>query len=210
MCYSAESSLTSFLIGGSTSLYLLFFSKNNTNKHIGLFLFAVVLMQLAEYFIWIDQKCGWINNYASRSINLVIIFQVYSIFLGAYLFNTMNIDRKILKWLLLITTIVCVSIGIPDYFDTKLKWCTKPNKDRSLQWANFELVPKHWTYVYYSIFLLTPLLFKELWKSIIVFIFGVITYISTRYPNIHSSNSRWCYYSAFIPPLFIMIDKFKM
>ena len=165
MCYSAESSLTSFIIGGSTSLYLLFFSKNNTNKHVGLFLFAVVLMQLAEYFIWSDQKCGWVNNLASRSINLVLAFHLYSIFLGAYLFNTMNIDKKVLKWLFLVATIVFVLIGFSDFFDTKLKWCTKPNADRSLQWANNEIVPEYYAYLYYAIFLLAPFFVKELWKS---------------------------------------------
>jgi hypothetical protein len=210
MCYSAKSSLTSFVIGGSTSLYLLFFSKNNTNKHIGLFLFAVVLMQLAEYFIWIDQKCGWINNYASRSLNLILAFHIYSIFLGAYLFNTMNIDRKVLKWLFLVATIVFVSVGFPDFFDTKLTWCTKPNADRSLQWANAELVPNYFTYLYYAIFSLAPFFMKELWKSMIVFVLGLITFITTRYRNGITSNSRWCYYSAFIPPLFIMIDNYKM
>ena len=69
MCYSAESSINGFLIGGAASLYLLFFSNNQTFKHIGLFFSSVVLIQLAEYFIWIDQDCSKnYNNLADITI----------------------------------------------------------------------------------------------------------------------------------------------
>ena len=55
MCYSAESSIISFIIGFSSCLYLLQ-SKNNTNKHIGLFLLSVITIQFLEFLMWIDQK----------------------------------------------------------------------------------------------------------------------------------------------------------
>ena len=78
MCYDAKSSMNGFLIGGSASLYLIFFSNNPTYKHIGLFFAAVVLMQLAEYFMWIDQnfKKNY-NNIASRSVILILCLQLF-------------------------------------------------------------------------------------------------------------------------------------
>ena len=80
MCYSAESSILSFLIGFPACLYLLQ-SKNNTNKHVGLFLLSVVMMQFLEFLMWIDQKCGFLNSFASRSIGLVLYLQIYTIFI---------------------------------------------------------------------------------------------------------------------------------
>ena len=96
MCYSAESSILSFLIGFPACLYLLQ-SKNNTNKHVGLFLLSVVMMQFLEFLMWIDQKCGFLNSFASRSIGLVLYLQIYTIFLGGYLYNTLIIPKNILK-----------------------------------------------------------------------------------------------------------------
>ena len=80
MCYDAKSSMNGFLIGGAASLYLIVFSNNPTYKHIGLFFAAVVLMQLAEYFIWIDQDCDKnYNSLASKSIVPILAFQSSSL-----------------------------------------------------------------------------------------------------------------------------------
>lgn len=208
MCYSAESSLTSFLIGGSLSLYLILCGKNNTNKHIGLFLFSVCLIQLLEYLMWIDQDCGWKNDIASRSIILVLSLQLYTIFLGAYLYETTLISNTILKIILIILTPIFIYFGLKDYFEKDKKWCTRPNEDNSLQWAN-QGSSKMLSYVYYGIFLISPFMFKELWKGFIILIFGLLTFLITRYENTLTSNSRWCYFSSFTPIIFILLDIVK-
>ena len=178
MCYSAESSLTSFLIGGTGSIYLLN-SNNNTNKHIGLFLLSVVLIQFLEFLMWIDQKCGILNSLASRSIALVLSLQIYLIFLGGYLYDTLIIPKKILKILLIPITILFIYMSSYSYFD-KRKWCSKPNKDRSLLWANREDTHIIYSYIYYSVFIIMPFLLKELWKGLLLFIFGLISFLFTR------------------------------
>ena len=208
MCYSAESSITSFLIGGLLSLYLIFYGKNNTNKHIGLFFFSVSLMQLAEYLMWIDQKCGWKNEIASRSILLILILQIYSLFLGAYIYQTTIIPNNILKLILIIITPLTLYYGFENYFEKNKKWCSKPNEDKSLQWPNHKLSIIS-TSLYYFIFLSFPFIMKELWKSLIVLLFGLITYFSTRYKNKFTSDSRWCYFSSFGPIIFILFDYFN-
>ncbi len=208
MCYSAESSLISFIVGATGSLYLIN-SENNTNKHIGLFLLVVTMVQLLEFLMWIDQDCGILNDIASRSILLILSAQVYIIFLGAYLYDTFIIDKKILKILLIPLTIAFLYNGSYSYFSNKKNWCSKPNEDKSLQWANSK---SHmiWSYVYYTAFIISPLLLKEIWKGLLILILGVISYIFTRYKNGYSSNSRWCYYSAFTPIVFIILDKIKL
>ena len=205
MCYSAESSITSFLIGGSLSLYLIFYSKNNTNRHVGLFLFSVCLIQLLEYLMWIDQDCGWKNDVASRSIMLVLSFQLYTIILGAYIYKTTILPDYIVKTLLIIMTPLFIYYGFKDYLKKNKKWCSKPNQDNSLQWAN-QNNSIILSYVYYAIFLISPFILKELWKGLLIFIFGLLTFIFTRYENIFTSNSRWCYFSSFIPIVFILLD----
>lgn len=208
MCYSAESSLISFLIGGMSTLYLLK-SNNNTNKYIGLFLFSVVLIQFLEFLMWIDQKCGILNSIASRSIALVLSLQIYVIFLGGYLYDTLIIPKKILKILLIPMTIVFIYMSSYSYFD-KRKWCSKPNSDRSLLWANREDVHIIFTYIYYLVFAIMPFLLKELWKGLLIFTLGLISFLITRYKSSGTSNSRWCYYSAFTPLIFVILDYYKL
>ena len=58
-------------------------------------------------------------------------------------------------------------------------------------------------------FLLIPFFVKKQWKGLIVLFIGAISYYMTKHENGGTSNSRWCYYSAFIPPLFIIFDKLK-
>lgn len=60
MCYSADLSLTSLSFGIFASLMLINFGSkesSNTNKAIGYFFLFVTLMQLVEYFLWIDMDC---------------------------------------------------------------------------------------------------------------------------------------------------------
>lgn len=210
MCYSAESSITSFIIGSSCCTYLLL-SKNNYYKHVGLFLLFVVFIQLLEYFMWIDQDCGWLNSIASRSINLILGLQLYSIILGGYMFNTLYISKKYLVIILFIFTIILFYISLKSFMNKNLIWCTKPNENNSLQWANHGIfyIEQYLTVLYYGVFLLFPFLFKKIWMSLILLIVGLITFIFTRYPNVYSSNSRWCYYSSFIPLLFVLLHYFK-
>ena len=60
MCYSKDLSLTSLSFGIIASLSLIYFGNSqssSTNKAIGYFFLFVTLMQLVEYFLWIDIDC---------------------------------------------------------------------------------------------------------------------------------------------------------
>ena len=116
MCYSQESSIISFLTGGISSIYLLYFSTNTTNKHIGLFFVSVCLIQLLEFLIWTDQKCGVINTYASKFIQPIIISQILSILLGSYLFNTTYISNEVLLLSIYLTSIYLLFLYYEFYF----------------------------------------------------------------------------------------------
>ena len=207
MCYSAESSIISFIIGFPLCLYLLQ-SKNNTNKHIGLFLLSVVTIQFLEFLMWIDQKCGFLNSFATRSTRLVLIMQIYTIFLGGYLYNTLIIPKSILKLILIPLSIYLIIVGFSPYFD-KRKWCSKPNEDKSLQWSYQNEIPNFISYFYFVIFIISPFLVKELWKGILIFILGALSFYINQYKNYATRNSRWCYYAAFVPIVFAILNYFN-
>ena len=60
MCYSKDLSLASLTFGIIASLSLIYFGNKKsllTNKVIGFFYLFVSLMQLIEYFLWIDIEC---------------------------------------------------------------------------------------------------------------------------------------------------------
>ena len=208
MCYSAESSLTAFIIGTSASLYLLLKSKNATNRAIGLFFITVNLIQLLEYFIWIDQECGFLNDFSSKMIYPILALQLLSIIFGTYFFNVSYIPASILKVCGILVTFYIINLLYSNYFNNNKVWCTKPNEDKSLQWANHKPNTIE-SMLYYIIFFIIPFLLKERSKGIFLLLLGIISWASTRYENSNSSNSRWCYYSSFMPTFFVILDQFK-
>lgn len=204
MCYSDESSQISFIIGSLGSIYLLN-SKEHALKHAGMFLFAVVFMQLLEYIMWIDQECGKLNAFASKMVYPVLIIQMMTIFLGAYLFKTTIIHDKVLVGVIAFSFYMTLKTIYQNFTNDSIIWCSKPNENSALQWANFENVTMGETLMYYSLFLITPFLMKNKKYGFTLLIGGLITFISTRYENPNINNSRWCFFSAFIPLILILV-----
>lgn len=91
MCYSADLSIASFSFGIFASLMLINFGNTqsaNTNKAIGYFFLFVSLMQLVEYFLWIDMDCvNGFNKFGSllgpilNHIQPVVLLIIATIFL---------------------------------------------------------------------------------------------------------------------------------
>lgn len=206
MCYSAESSQISFIVGSLGAIYLLN-TKEPMLKHAGLFLFAVVFIQLLEYMMWIDQECGKLNEYASKMVYPVLIIQMMTIFLGAYLYKTTFIHDKILVGLIAFFFYMTLKTIYLNFTNDSIFWCSKPNENSALQWANFENVTMNESLMYYLLFLIAPFLMKNKKYGFTLLISGLITFIATRYENPYSNNSRWCFFSAFIPLILILVKK---
>ena len=84
MCYSAESSIKNYALGMLLSLGL-YTLGNNYDKHFAFFIFVVIQMQLAEYFMWKDQKCGIMNTTATIIASIILVLQAFSVLFGGYL-----------------------------------------------------------------------------------------------------------------------------
>ena len=208
MCYDAKSSMNGFLIGGAASLYLLFFSNDPTYKHLGFFFIFVVLMQLLEYFIWLDQDCDKnYNDIASRFIVPVLNAQVLAIILGAYILNTTILPRYVLKYASLFVFVNLLYVCIYTFYIDNREFCTKPNEDGRLQWDKYpDLVSRYGELGYSLVFVLIPFLLKNIKLGILLLIIGGYSLINTQYGNKHSWNSKWCFYAAYIPTLFAVIN----
>lgn len=206
MCYSPESSLSSFLVGSTTSLYLLLFSNSQIYKHIGLFFITVILIQLLEYFMWIDQKCGIINDIVSRMVLPVLSLQLISIFLGGYIFNTTILNRNTLYYIVLILFGILLKT-IYNVSTDKRPYCSKANKYGALEWVYTEEYGNIAFYLYYFVFLLAPFLLNDKIKGIIILAAGLTTYLSSRLYNAKTSDSKWCFFSAYIPILFVILNE---
>ncbi len=100
MCWSSESSRNAYIVGSISSILLMLLG-NNIYKNIGFFFLIVVQMQLIEYFIWIDQSCGNINNFASKMIVPELSMQALAMVLGALIFKTTNLSNSSLIALVL-------------------------------------------------------------------------------------------------------------
>ena len=210
MCYSTESSAISFGLGFPASIYLLM-QKNKFTKHIGLFFSAVVLMQLAEFFMWIDQDCGIINNLATKSVTFILMLQAFFLILGGYIFKTIPIPKNIYKIILVIVTIYTIFISIRPFLINK-KYCTKPNKCNALQWDGFNEFMNYFnalSYYFWIFKLFAIALSLQSNECLITTILGVIFLYLNENKNIMTQYTRWCYYSAGIPIILSFLNIFN-
>ena len=92
MCFNKESSLTSYIVASVCSI-LLFYKGSKYEKQIAIFSFVFGQIQLAEYFMWVDQKCTKINHYASIFASLMLLLQPISLIATSYIYDTLIIPK---------------------------------------------------------------------------------------------------------------------
>tara|TARA_X000000368_G_scaffold402763_1_gene377009 strand:- start:1133 stop:1774 length:642 start_codon:yes stop_codon:yes gene_type:complete len=208
MCFSTESSLTAYIIGSIASLYLLI-NGDKYDKHIGLFSLIFVQIQLAEFFMWLDQKCNKnINHYASIFAECVLYLQPISVIVGAILFKTTYIPEYLLYFFLLFY-IIYIGLSYYVYFN-KQKLCSISNNNtKHLAW---DFINEYYLLDNIIYFIFTGLLwlFFKNKKGLFIFIFGAITLLFGVTKNFKFEfaqwESKWCFYSVLLPGLIIIYN----
>ena len=204
MCFSAEVSIASYIVGSLASLYLLIYG-NKVDKHIAIFSLTFIQMQLAEFFMWIDQNCGYINHYASVFAKLILILQPLSIVIGAILFKTTIIPNNIL-YIFALFWIIAVILYINNIFNYKKKLCSKSIDNNYLEWDEIEPITDYGYILYFSFMFLLWLFMKD-FKGILIFILGIISILLSLNNNLKFDfpqwESKWCFMAVSLP--FIMI-----
>lgn len=205
MCYNSGSSIINYTYVIFLGIIMYLYG-DNYDKHISLFALTTVQMQLVEYFMWKDQKCGIINKLATYGARVLLFLQPLSIFLGAYLFNTMNISNNIM----LITSVlytIAFSVNSSNYLLTNSKICSL-SKDGHLQWhfsKNLDLKLSNnmidifhliQAFFYFIVLLISWLFFKNTMLGIFISLLFLIIFIFhfIQFPKKNQWTTIWCFH----------------
>lgn len=201
MCFSAEISILTFLIG-MIGAYLTISLDNKTDKIIGYFFGFVALMQLIEYLLWTHQKCDKYNKLLS--IMGMILNHLQPIVLGFLIlyFYNQNPNKIIIYSILLIYTLVIIPYSLQfirsGNFDCTLK---DKKQNNHLVW-NWNLM--NMAHIVYTIFTLSLAAisffgFPTLTQGISFALVVIISYLTSMiiYPS-KVIGALWCFYTVFI------------
>ena len=87
MCWNAETSLASFILGSIINTIVMFYFKDNKDVlTICVIWQFILLIQASEYLIWIDQDCKDTNQIGTKAAMVLTIMQ--PIFVYIVLMNT--------------------------------------------------------------------------------------------------------------------------
>jgi len=210
MCYNKETSIFIYIIGITVSA-ILYFTGDKYDKHIALFAFVFIHIQLAEFFMWYDEDCKkGINNIATYSAIIILALQSISIIIGAIIFKTTNIPNNIL-YTILSVFILAVFYTIFSNIELSQKKCSKNKKDHPHLIWDVNLYDKNHvivTILYYLIYLIF-LFFKDFNKGIVVLIILILLLFNSLYNTtkyIREYESMWCLKSVSLPFLIILYN----
>jgi len=194
MCYSAESSIQSFTLVSILS-GLLYYYGNKFDKHIAIAFFTIIQMQLAEYFMWLDQSCGVMNEYATIYAYFVLMMQPLAILLSGYYLKTFNISQNYLIGGVFIIAIPWM-YGLLRYIFRKKNKCSTPEKGHLL-WdflRNKDYYPNPLLLSVYFIGLFLPWLFiKDKIRGIFMFLLFVVSFAIHYYMYNDNWHTKWCF-----------------
>ena len=218
MCYNKNVSIAAYVT--STILGLTLFKIGDKyDKNIAVFMLVLNQMQLAEYFMWIDQKCGKMNHYASIYAHIIILFEPIAILVGALIYNTFclpNIYVYILLGILVIPLISAIIMIIKN----KRKLCSKEEETGYLEW---DLVSPSYPMNKLKIFnrlswimimILSWLFFKNKLKGFLMFLMLISTFLFSRIDianmdfNFDQWESKWCIIGVGCPLIFLLLKLF--
>lgn len=216
MCYSKEISLTTYITGILLSGVLYFYG-DNLDKHIALFCFVFIQMQLTEYFMWKDQKCGKMNHNATISAHILLLLQPISVLLGGLIFNTFYIPKIFIIYFLVICLVPLIN-AIKINLLNKKRLCSLEENTGKLEWRFSNGITNNWSsmiaIIYFTFLFASWLLVKDTKKGILMFLITVSLLIYSLYKNTESKynifeqwESKWCFISV-ITPLLIIIYNF--
>lgn len=195
MCWSFEASITTWIIGLCTSLYLL--KRRNKNDIVmGLLILAYSSMQLWEALMWYDQKCGNINIIGTKLAYIALWTHVLAIAIGLYFeYN------KVIPIFIGIFFLICAGILWPK------KWnCSLKGENKHLVWG-FD--PTFYIYVFIMCIFLCLYYIKPFKISMLISLLFITSFlISYMYNNKYeTTGSFWCWICAVFCLIFIKINQ---
>ena len=218
MCFNAQSSITTFFIVLCCSIFLSI-RNYRYGKTLALIFFTVALMQLAEFFMWIDLKCGKMNDYATKFAFIVLCLEPIVVTFAVYNYNVSKIPVKYLE-LIFYFYLLFFGCFIFRALMYKKKLCSLPSKKlKHLIWDHHDLMynlPKLLRYLFWTLYFCAGLLFlsfKNIQVGVTYLSLIVITIVLSKYFTRNSKNSStwkslWCLIINIIPFLAIGIGEY--
>lgn len=205
MCYNSSSSIVNYGYVMLLSIILYIYG-DNYDKHISLFSAAIIQIQLIEYFMWTDQKCGIVNKLATIIGRILLFLQPLVILLGAYLFNTMNISNNIMLIISGVYIIAWLLMNINYIKNKRYQECSL-SKDGHLQWSfmygKTNIIDEIFVtisnrIIYFVIMLFSWLLFYNtslgIFFSLLMTALFLIHYI--QFPKYFQWSTLWCFHTS--------------
>lgn len=221
MCFSANSSLFSFLVVSGCCLFI-FLRKYPFSQPFSLFFFTVGLMQLAEFFIWKDLNCGWMNHYGTKMAFITILLQPIIAVFSVYFYNLSKLKSVFLRYVFIFYVFFFGFLIVWTLLFRDKKLCSFPNKKSGhLIWDINPIVdyfPNFITYILFTFFYFLSfsllLTFKKFLIGLSYFLLLSITLILSIFiyfnKNASSSwKSFWCFLVNISPILFIIYFEIK-
>lgn len=190
MCYSPESSLTTFLIVLGVCIYL-WIKDGNIHKSIAVILFFISLMQILELFIWLNLECSNTNKFISLFIPILLFLQPIIVISTILYFNSGRLSPTFYKIILGIW-IVCSPLFI-NWMKKGLNKCTQVGTNGYLEWPFANSSNDEFIQTIYNLVLGTGIAtLNTEWYGIFYIVLSSLSYNYIRTIYGHSWGSIWC------------------
>ncbi len=209
MCYSAEVSATTFLIGLSGAAYIFFGMGTRADKLVGLFMAYVALMQGVEYLLWSTQDCGDLHKIVSYAGMWLSHSQPVILGILALLFGSPRYRGWILAVIVgYMAAIVPYSMQFSNVGEMRCSVPRAGNPHLVWNWTN---MPNN--IAVYALFVLafTAIFMLGLppglnWRTAVVSA-GTLLASYVIYPR-EILGAMWCFFAAFVPVAYIVTRRF--
>ena len=214
MCWSFEASLSTFLLGAGSSLYLIY-RNGYLDRIVGYIMLYITSMQGLEALMWTDQKCNGLNQYATKiSIfqNLILPFVVFLILQDFYLKEY----KSYVNLLILVygfSTLFYLNQVVIQNMDNPIFFCTTALNEHHLQWNWVSHKLQHFEGYFWILFIIAlvlPMFFlkNRNFSYYMGLCFGLSLLISIfYYQGSRSIGSWWCFMAVLVPIIKLLLPE---
>jgi hypothetical protein len=209
MCYSEELSLLSLSVGLIASLALIYFGNKesaNTNKMIGYFYLFVTLMQLVEYFLWLDQGCNNGLNYIGSMIGPILnhLQPVLMLVLANMYLESANVISMRALIPLNVIYLIYAYYKYGSYISDSSNLCVETNECDHLNWT----WKKDFNYLFYFIIsFINAINFYENKNFMVVFAASYLLLLLSIFNFNKNVGEFWCLMVTAVPLISLFMQK---
>jgi hypothetical protein len=198
MCYSVESSLTTFLLVFIICSYL-WVKGGDVDKTVAIILFFISLMQIPELFIWLNLECSATNKRISLLVPILLFLQPIVIILAMLYYESGRMPRVIYKYMLGIWLLCFPFFMI--WMKSGFNKCTTVGRNGHLEWsyANSDGGMDQFMQMMYNVILGISIgTLNTHWYGLFYVGLSGLSYNYVRKIYGHSWGSVWCNFVNFL------------